>query len=103
GNKPSLKCPTLAALISSPNSVNSNPILNSVQPMRVNNSTGCGMTMLTAHNSRIRNNSMSTDYSVSSHDEGFASQPDEEFEDSETDEMMMLPENTDDLIDTDLF
>lgn len=35
------------------------------------------------NNNRIRNNSMSTEYSVSSHDEGFASQPDEESEESD--------------------
>src|SRR5690606_1032862 len=86
GNKPSLKCPTLAALISSPNVAanNNSPMLSSavLNPPITSNTT----TLLA--NNRIRNNSMSTDYSVSSHDEGFASQQEEEYESDDNTDIM---------------
>ena len=108
--KTMLNCPTLTALITSP-SITNNVSFGQVSlpsPMITNVSTGSPSdmaTILQQQNNRNRNNSMSTDYSVSSHDEGFASQPEEDQSESDdnTDELMLLRDPTDDIIDTDLY
>lgn len=99
-------CPTLTALITSPNINSANsPMLSSAAFLSSNTNLTNAPSMATILNNRIRNNSMSTDYSVSSHDEGFASQPEEESEESDdnSEEMMLINDTPDDLLDSDMF
>lgn len=108
GGKSMFNCPTLTALITSPN-INSSasPMLSSAAllPSISSLSSGQNMATIQANNNRNRNNSMSTDYSVSSHDEGFASQPEEESEsdDNSEDQLMLLQDDNEDLIENELF
>lgn len=76
-------CPTLANLIGQSNSSNSSSLPPIGAMLRHNGNPNLATILSNAANNannanRNRNNSMSTDYSVSSHDEGFGSQPDED-------------------------
>lgn len=84
-----INCPTLESLMATNGPVFKNPLLSSTSASSLVNKSN-GMTPIHTflnNSNRNRNNSMSTDYSVSSHDEGFASQPDEESEESDNDNL----------------